>query len=73
MIINKQWIPRMYREEANADGVADSGGGEQVTEQPPEQAPEQQAVEQPDWLQSKYIAEGKTQDESIAEQAKGYS
>ena len=77
MIINKQWIPRMYQEEASADGAADSGGGDQVTEQPPEQtteqAPEQQAVEQPEWLQSKYIAEGKTQDESIAEQAKGYS
>jgi hypothetical protein len=76
MIINKQWT-RIFKEEAGNDGEA--GGGEQPAEQVSDQPNEQvndspsAAVEQPEWLQSKYITDGKSQEESIAEQAKAYN
>lgn len=73
MLINKDWLGRVFREEANEDGgEGGAGGGEENNEQ--EQQQEQQEENQaPDWLQSKYIAEGKTQEESISEQAKAYT
>jgi len=53
-----------------------SDTAEQAPEVTEEQATEQvveQTTEAPEWLQSKYIAEGKTQEESISEQAKAYT
>lgn len=69
MRFNSQWLGRVYREEVSGDGVAD-GGGEVAPDAAPQEAP---AVEQPDWLQGKYVTEGKSQEESIAEQAKAYN
>jgi len=46
---------------------------EQTTEAPVEQVTEEVVTENPEWLQSKYLAEGKTTEESIAEQAKAYT
>ncbi len=53
-----------------------SDTAEQAPEVTEEQTTEQvveQTTEAPEWLQSKYIAEGKTQEESISEQAKAYT
>ncbi len=72
MHINSQWVTRIFKNEAGDDGEA-GGGGEQPQEQANETPVENQVNEQPDWLQSKYLADGKTQEESIAEQAKGYN
>lgn len=72
MIINKQWLGRSYREEATDEGGADGGAAENTeTVETPEVV--DNTVEQPEWLQGKYIAEGKSQEESIAEQAKAYN
>lgn len=74
MIINKQWLGRVFREEAGTDG-GEGGGGEQPAEQAPEQVNESptEVAEQPEWLQGKYVTDGKSQEESIAEQAKAYN
>jgi len=73
MFINRQ----VYMEEASADGEA-GGGAEVVAEQVAEQSVDQSSVEEmanekPEWLQNKYVTEGKTEVESIAEQAKAYN
>jgi hypothetical protein len=49
---------------------------EQVTEESAEvvdQVTEEVVTENPEWLQGKYVTEGKTQEESITEQAKAYN
>ena len=48
--------------------VTEDQSTEQVTEQVTEQA-----AEVPEWLQSKYITDGKSQEDSITEQAKAYN
>lgn len=40
--------------------------------QPTEQPTEQPAAERPEWLQDKYVTDGRSMEESISEQAKGY-
>ena len=71
MLINKNWLGRVFREEANNDGGEGGGGGgeENNNENNNDGGEENQA---PEWLQGKYVTEGKTQEESIAEQAKAY-
>jgi hypothetical protein len=69
MLINKDWLGRVFREEAGDDG-GEGGGGEENNNENNDGGEENQA---PEWLQSKYVAEGKTQEESIAEQAKAYT
>lgn len=71
MLINKNWLGRVFREEANDDGGEGGGGGgeENNNENNNDGGEENQA---PEWLQGKYVTEGKTQEESIAEQAKAY-
>lgn len=46
---------------------------EQTEEVQTEQTVETTVAESPEWLQSKYLAEGKTVEESISEQAKAYT
>lgn len=83
MIINKQWLGRVYRDEANNDGGGDGGGGGDDNNQDNSQDNNQNNEQNNDnnsgdenkleWLQSKYVVEGKTQEESITEQAKAYN
>ncbi len=67
MLINKNWLGRSFREEAGDDGDAEGGQNQEQAQEQTEQA------ENPEWLQSKYISEGKTIEESISEQAKAYT
>jgi len=82
MIINKNWLGRVFREEASADGG--EGGSADVTPSADETAVADMAkadgdkggddaTAAPDWLQSKYVTDGKSQEESISEQAKAYN
>lgn len=75
MLINKDWLGRVFREEANNDGGEGGGGGDESNSDNNNDGGEGGSEENqvPEWLQSKYIAEGKTQEESIAEQAKAYT
>lgn len=82
MLINRNWLGRVFRDEANADG-ADGGGGDNNADGGNENNTDNgeqnnnnngdEAPAAPDWLQGKYVTEGKTQEESIAEQAKAYN
>jgi len=71
---NNLW--RVYREEATPDGEQ-GGAGEAtpdadaaaVAEAAGEEAPES---ERPEWLLDKYLAEGKTTEDAIKDQAKSY-
>lgn len=72
MIINKQWLGRLYREEASDEGSAESGASETNQEEAVQESTAEE-IQTPEWLQGKYITEGKTQEESIAEQAKAYN
>lgn len=71
MLINKDWLGRVFREEAGDDGGEGGGGGEENNNENNDDGGEENQA--PEWLQSKYVAEGKTQEESIAEQAKAYT
>ena len=76
MLINKDWLGRVFREESNDDGGEGGGGGDENNSDNNENINNDGGGEEnqvPEWLQSKYIAEGKTQEESISEQAKAYT
>lgn len=68
MLINKDWLGRVFREETTEGDPG--GGGESTAETTTETTTE--TAEAPDWLQGKYVTEGRSQEESIAEQAKAY-
>ena len=78
MLINRNWLGRVFREEAADDGAADGGaGGDQEQssngdQQTPPVEGQQQEHERPEWLLDKYATDGKTVDEATAEQAKAY-
>lgn len=78
MLINRNWLGRVFREEAADDGAADGGAGgtqEQSNDdgqQTPHVEGQQQEAERPEWLLDKYATDGKTVDEATAEQAKAY-
>jgi len=66
--------PETNNEINTAEVSADeSTVAEMASEQPTEAAEVTEAAEAPEWLQSKYVTEGKSQEESIAEQAKAYN
>lgn len=83
MLIKKDWLGRVFREEAGSDGAADGGGGgendagnNEGNNDSGEQGSEnnqEQNNERPDWLLDKYATEGKSIDEATAEQAKAYN
>lgn len=66
---------RVYREEASPEG--EQGGGtpegdaQAVAEEAREETPPAES-ERPDWLLDKYLAEGKTTEDAIKDQAKSY-
>ena len=75
MLINKFWLGRVFREEAGGDGAADGGGGGDENNDNNENNNDGGGEENqvPEWLQGKYITEGRSQEESITEQAKAYT
>lgn len=72
MFINKYLLGRRFREESNGDGGEGGGSDESKTETSETKATEESSTA-PDWLQGKYVTEGKSQEESITEQAKAYN
>lgn len=78
MLINRNWLGRVFREEAADDGAADGGasGTQEQSNDDGQQTPpvegQQQEHERPEWLLDKYATDGKTVDEATAEQAKAY-
>lgn len=73
MLINKDWLGRVFRDEANGDGDGGDGGGGDGDNNSGDGDQGDGDNQAPEWLQSKYVTEGKSQEESIAEQAKAYT
>lgn len=73
MKFNSEWLFNLYQEEAGTEeNNAGGGGEEQPTEQKEETTTPDMKNEAPEWLQKKYLSEGRSQEESIIEQAKAY-
>jgi len=84
MLINKDWLGRLYRDEASADGSADGGGDASTTSTDDSGGDNAAAVakmaaegddsggDRPDWLLDKYATKGKSVEEATSEQAKAY-
>lgn len=82
MLINNNWLGRVFREEAGDDGTADGGGGGENNADNNEgdndgdqggDNNQEQNNDRPEWLLDKYATEGKSIDEATAEQAKAYN
>lgn len=86
MLINKNWLGRVYREAAADDGAADSGvgddnqgaddGGQGVADLLGDNQNDDssnQNDERPEWLQDKYLTDGKSIADATNEQAKAYT
>lgn len=70
---------RVYQEEAGDDGAPSGGGGDSLLDNTSGDSSNQdddnnesETPTKPDFLLDKYLAEGRSMEESIAEQAKGY-
>ena len=80
MLINQDWLGRVFFEEAGNEGAAVGGGGENNADNNEGDSGEQsgdnnqeQDNERPEWLLDKYATEGKSINEATAEQAKAYN
>lgn len=86
MIINKNWLGRVFREEASDQGSDDGGGGDNqnnqddggkgvadLLNQDDKGTDDKSGDDRPEWLQDKYMTEGKSVADATNEQAKAYS
>lgn len=81
MLINKNWLGRIFREEANTDG-GEGGGGDNnsssddastVADMANDKGANDTSGDRPEWLLDKYAVDGKSINDATNEQAKAYS